>query len=322
MNSKLVRAISVAKIMIVLLILFNISIQAFAEEFTAEDWIDEAHSQFSAKNYNRVIACYENVKEFDHLYELSRYDYYILAFSSSKLGEHEEAIKYCDNLLNIEQNAIEILILKGYSLGELNRHQEALECYNEAISIDPDDDIALKNRDIALRYLQLPPYQPPPNSRANCEYQRGTWWCDKGGSYSSWESVKSAVYGLSCTYCSAGYNVTIGFVPEEIGFLADFRGRGRWFELDAYQIVYPSPIYLRVGKMRYAKMDISLWNLSDPQHQRLGEMNLFLYNFPEMMNTSPDVLEDALINMAMVKESTVKKDPLRLDTIYNFTTSQ
>jgi tetratricopeptide (TPR) repeat protein len=42
----------------------------------------------------------------------------------------------------------------GLSLNELNRHQNALECYDASLRIDPDDVTALMNKAISLSHLQ------------------------------------------------------------------------------------------------------------------------------------------------------------------------
>lgn len=41
----------------------------------------------------------------------------------------------------------------GISLNELNRHHEALECYDASLLIDPDDVTALMNKAISLSHI-------------------------------------------------------------------------------------------------------------------------------------------------------------------------
>ena len=57
--------------------------------------------------------------------------------SFAELGLHEEAIECYDEAIAINPQYLEAWYNKGNSLAEgLGRHEEAIECYDEAIAIN------------------------------------------------------------------------------------------------------------------------------------------------------------------------------------------
>jgi tetratricopeptide (TPR) repeat protein len=66
---------------------------------------------------------------------------------------YEEAIQCYDSALAIDPNNIEILTNKGASLHKLGRTQEAIQCYDKALAIDPNNVSAFKNKE--LTYVKL-----------------------------------------------------------------------------------------------------------------------------------------------------------------------
>jgi Flp pilus assembly protein TadD len=57
-------------------------------------------------------------------------------------GKFEEALSYFEQALLLEQNNSEIWNQKGVALRSLGRYDEALECFNKALQIDPADKFA------------------------------------------------------------------------------------------------------------------------------------------------------------------------------------
>jgi Flp pilus assembly protein TadD len=57
-------------------------------------------------------------------------------------GKFEEALSYFEQALLLEQNNAEIWNQKGVALRSLGRYDEALECFNKALQIDPADKFA------------------------------------------------------------------------------------------------------------------------------------------------------------------------------------
>lgn len=61
-------------------------------------------------------------------------------------GKTDEAIKYFDRALAINQSDTDSLYAKGYALDSLGRYEEAVKYYDKALAIDPDDVDALYNK--------------------------------------------------------------------------------------------------------------------------------------------------------------------------------
>jgi tetratricopeptide (TPR) repeat protein len=64
-----------------------------------------------------------------------------------------QAIQYFDKALAMDPNDIVALDDKGAALDRLGYHAEAIEYYNKALSINPNDKIALCDKEIALSKL-------------------------------------------------------------------------------------------------------------------------------------------------------------------------
>ena len=69
------------------------------------------------------------------------------------LGRHEEAIEWFDKALAIDPDCVFALNDRGAALRNLGRYEEAIEWYDKALAIDPDCILALSNRGMALRGL-------------------------------------------------------------------------------------------------------------------------------------------------------------------------
>jgi tetratricopeptide (TPR) repeat protein len=68
-----------------------------------------------------------------------------------------EALPLSDRAIQIQPNDFETLINKGNSLASLNRHDEAIECFQESIKLNPDFSTSYSNLGSSL--IQLKRYQ-------------------------------------------------------------------------------------------------------------------------------------------------------------------
>lgn len=57
-------------------------------------------------------------------------------------GNFEQALSYFEQAVLLDQNNAEIWNLKGASLRSLGRYDDALECFNKALELDPSDKYA------------------------------------------------------------------------------------------------------------------------------------------------------------------------------------
>lgn len=74
-------------------------------------------------------------------------------FSLFNLKRYQDAIECYDKALAIDQYDKEALNNKGYSLQMLGKYREALECFDEALLVDSADRDSLNGKGLALRSL-------------------------------------------------------------------------------------------------------------------------------------------------------------------------
>ncbi|CAK86537.1 unnamed protein product, partial (macronuclear) [Paramecium tetraurelia] len=71
-----------------------------------------------------------------------------------KLNKYQEAIECYDKAISINPNYDDAWYNKGLALYNLNKYQEAIECYDKAISINPKYDAAWNNKGNSLYDLK------------------------------------------------------------------------------------------------------------------------------------------------------------------------
>ena len=71
----------------------------------------------------------------------------------SHLGRDQEALQCCDKALAIDPNDAVAWALKGAALGTLGRYQEAIPCYDKALAIDPKNADSWASKGAALCLL-------------------------------------------------------------------------------------------------------------------------------------------------------------------------
>ena len=69
------------------------------------------------------------------------------------LERYDEAIQYFDKALQIDPNDTVALNNKGDALYQLGKYDEAIQNYDKALQIDPNDTVALNNKGNALSTL-------------------------------------------------------------------------------------------------------------------------------------------------------------------------
>ncbi|CAK91023.1 unnamed protein product (macronuclear) [Paramecium tetraurelia] len=69
-----------------------------------------------------------------------------LGYALSKLNKYQDAIECYNKAISINPNYDVIWYHKGNVLNNLNQHYEAIECYDKAISINPNYDVAWNNK--------------------------------------------------------------------------------------------------------------------------------------------------------------------------------
>ena len=70
------------------------------------------------------------------------------------MGKYDDALPYLNTSLEINPNQKEIWTIKGFALTKLGRYKEAIESFNKAIEIDPGYEMAIHNKELALKESQ------------------------------------------------------------------------------------------------------------------------------------------------------------------------
>jgi serine/threonine protein kinase len=76
------------------------------------------------------------------------------SFSLCALGRHEEAVQCCDKALAINPQHAFAWANRGGALAALGRHSESAACYDNALAVDPRNATLWNNKGLALMALQ------------------------------------------------------------------------------------------------------------------------------------------------------------------------
>ena len=89
----------------------------------------------------------KSIKELDHIR---------LARSFNNLGKQHQAIEECDKALSLKLDSdqkVDVLNIKGLALFYLENYQDSLNCFDLALKIDSESSITWSNRGLALKEL-------------------------------------------------------------------------------------------------------------------------------------------------------------------------
>ena len=110
----------------------------------------------------KLMRLYENGKnektsrKFDTQYNPNKgITWYNKGVTLTDLCEHNAALECYDKALKICPENEYAWHNKGFTLMALDRYEEALECYNKALKIDPYHEFANNNRELVLKKLRL-----------------------------------------------------------------------------------------------------------------------------------------------------------------------
>lgn len=76
-----------------------------------------------------------------------------LCLSNPDTNRHEEALQCFEHALEIMPDDLGALSLKGYSLDSLGRYREAIECFDKILHSQPNEVNILINKGLALSHL-------------------------------------------------------------------------------------------------------------------------------------------------------------------------
>ena len=114
----------------------------------------QAYEEYSKQNFQKSYSL------FDEYLETLRQDSVMLQERGMifiNLEKYEEALIYLDKILIIDPNDIEILIRKGKSCEALGKTEQAIECFNQILSIQTSNVDAL--RGMAIIFINQEKYE-------------------------------------------------------------------------------------------------------------------------------------------------------------------
>jgi tetratricopeptide (TPR) repeat protein len=82
-------------------------------------------------------------------YKMQEVDYINAGVIYSNSGQHIEALRFYENVLDSNPRHAHVLNNKGYTLSLMNRDEEAIRCLDESIKINPDFAYAYNNRGLS-----------------------------------------------------------------------------------------------------------------------------------------------------------------------------
>jgi len=98
----------------------------------------------------------EAVTYCDKVLEIKPSDAYAIKnkiFALENLKQYDQVLKLCEKLIQIDSKDTWALNSMGISLNELDRHKDAILYYDTTLVIDPNDVTALMNKAISLSHL-------------------------------------------------------------------------------------------------------------------------------------------------------------------------
>lgn len=96
-----------------------------------EKKIQEAQSHFDNEEYNKSLEIYSSLEKIYKKIELK----FQCAVLHEMLDNYDDALKYCDEILNMDSSHYEANLLRGASLGSLHRLEEAIEQLEHTLSL-------------------------------------------------------------------------------------------------------------------------------------------------------------------------------------------
>jgi tetratricopeptide (TPR) repeat protein len=121
-------------IILTTLVLFIIcSGVVIADTHSSKYWMDKARDYYSEESYDQALDC------IDSALEINQNDVEALAIKGSilvRIGRSNDAISVLENALKQNQNNQEAWAAEGEAYHNLGNNREALECYNKSLNID------------------------------------------------------------------------------------------------------------------------------------------------------------------------------------------
>jgi tetratricopeptide (TPR) repeat protein len=121
---------------------------------TAEDYFRLGYARIFEGLYERAISDYDRGLELEPFYAEIAHVYLNKGVAFHLLQKYEEAIKTYDEALGYNEDFLEAWNNRGAALFELSRYEEAIASFEKAIELNPKEPKAWNDRGIALSELE------------------------------------------------------------------------------------------------------------------------------------------------------------------------
>ncbi|CAD8198453.1 unnamed protein product [Paramecium octaurelia] len=98
----------------------------------------------------------EALKIFDDSIKLFDLDYLVYTWKAktlNQLKQYEQAIQCCNKSITLNPNYVSAWNNKGFALDNLNKYEDAIKCYNKALTLNPKNDTSWTNKGHTLNNL-------------------------------------------------------------------------------------------------------------------------------------------------------------------------
>lgn len=124
-----------------------------AEKLAAESFKNQGNDLMKQEKFKEAYDCYTQAIDIDNnnaIYYSNR------AAASSKLCDHQAALRDCQEAIEIDPNYSKAYGRMGLAYASLDNHQKAKEAYTRAIELDPSNESYRNNLKIAEEKLAEP----------------------------------------------------------------------------------------------------------------------------------------------------------------------
>lgn len=106
----------------------------------------QGNAEFYKKNYQDAFALYGQANAIDSSYRIAR-DCYLQASNFFAQGDLVQAFEYYQESIDIEPDFVDAYIDLGALMADIGEFSSARKCYEDALTIDPNDTNIRKSLD-------------------------------------------------------------------------------------------------------------------------------------------------------------------------------
>ncbi len=139
-------------LMVLGILLFNLMPAMGADPVTAEGWIESGKESLECSNTESALYCFENAIEIDP--ECAEAWYYRgVAYYHINGKTTDFELESYEKALEIDPSYEKAWFAMGWALFDIGKYEEAIECFDKTLEINPENKEAAAKRQEALKAL-------------------------------------------------------------------------------------------------------------------------------------------------------------------------